>query len=423
MVDFFALIKQVSVKITEILDLMSVAMDEQDSAEANKLLLEAKKWSTVKQDLMQATKEKFGERFLSPQTKEMLKGMLPEKPVVDLKKEMELMGLPENANKVEEKDTVLETIPILKKPVPYTPPKHFNDIDEGPIDLTSSVSCDGLIKQAEAEGKEFKLLLSFARALAHIYQHAHWHCANSNFYGEHLLYERLYNSANEDIDQVAERAIGITDDSNAIHPIEDIKYTATIVNKFVSGEFNPENFAEIGITAEKEFLKLIKKMMAGNKSDGVQNLLQGIADRHEGHLYLLQQRNRTAAKVINTLTKIAYDLDRTSRYNEADKIDAMIQSLCERTGLKISGDDLVSTSNALDELGLYNEADQIDEIIKEAKCPQCGNHEFGLSDSANEICDDCGYPMVKLPREPGVKKMHPEKQELETKDILDNDLK
>ena len=404
MVDFFALIGQVSIKINEILDVMSVAMDEKDTAEANKLLMEAKKWSVVKQDLIKATKEKFGEKLLSPATKEMLKGLLPEKPVTNMKHEMELMGLPEKSQRKEELDTMFETIPSLKRPVSWAPPKHSDDIDAGPIDLTSAINVESLVKQADGEGKEFKLLLSFARALAHIFQHAHWASANTNFYGDHLLFERIYNSANGDIDVIAEKAVGITNDSSTINPIEDIKYTAIIVNKLVSGEFNPESFSEIGIAAEKEFLKLIEKMMAGNKSDGVQNMLQGIADKHEGHLYLLQQRNRTASLLVSTLTKFAFNMDRASRYSEADKIDAMIKDLCERTGLKISGDDLVATSNKLDELGLYEEADQIDGMVKEAKCPQCGNHEFGLGDT-NDMCEDCGYPMVRLPREPGVKKM------------------
>lgn len=271
------------------------------------------------------------------------------------------------------------------------------------VDFTSDINIGALIKQAGEEGKEFKLLLSFVRALTHIFQYMHWRSSGTNYYGDHLLYDRIYSETVNEIDQIAEKAIGLADNSNAIHPIEDAKYTATIISKLVSGEFNPESFSEMGIAAEKELLKLIERMMSNNKSDGVQNMLQGIADKHEGHLYLLQQRNRTASKVVNVLTKFAFDMDRAGRFSEADKIDAMIQSLCERTGLKTSSIDLISMSNELDELGLYDEANQIDEMIKEAKCPQCGNHEFGLDDSG-DICEDCGYPMVKLPREPGVKK-------------------
>jgi DNA-binding ferritin-like protein len=182
-------------------------------------------------------------------------------------------------------------------------------------------------KIAEGDVKEFKLLLSFLRALSHIYQYMHWRSAGTNYYGDHLLYERLYNSATEGIDAVAEKVIGITNDSASIHPIEDIKFTSAIVTKFVKGEFNPESFSEIGIAAEKELIKLIKKMMSGGQSDGVENMLQGIADKHEGHLYLLQQRSKTAMAKISTLMKMANKFDATGEFELANQIDEIINIL------------------------------------------------------------------------------------------------
>ena len=109
--------------------------------------------------------------------------------------------------------------------------------------------------------------------------------------------------------------------------------------------------------------------------------------------------------ILNALCKFAQELDKTGKYSEADKIDEMVKSLCERTGLNIVSD-MVSMADEFDAKGMYTEANQIDEIVKTAKCPQCGNPDFALvSNISGDICEDCGYPMVKIKREPEVKKM------------------
>lgn len=321
--DLYSFLEPLKSKIREVLELVQVAMDENDGAEAKKLLEEAERLDSAKKNLMTAIHEKFGERLLTPETKMVLEGLGMQKKVhVDLKKEMEHMGLPEK--EIERKNKLLENAPLShKKPLVYTPPKPSEDLDEGPIDLTSSVQIS-FEKIAAGDLKSFKLLLSFLRALAHIYQYMHWRSAGTNYYGDHLLYERLYGSVESEIDPVAEKILGITDDSKSIHPIEDSKYTHAIVEKFVKGEFNPESFAEIAIVAEKELIKLIEKMMSSDQSDGVENMLQGIADKHEGHLYLLQQRNRTASAKIVALVKMANKLDAAGEFQLANSIDELI---------------------------------------------------------------------------------------------------
>jgi hypothetical protein len=104
MTDFLSLLLPIANKVQECLDLASIALDEKDSLEAGKLMADAKKWNAAKQDVLKAMKEKFGERFLSPQTKELLKSLLPEKPKVNMEKEMALMGLPNKPIIKEERD-------------------------------------------------------------------------------------------------------------------------------------------------------------------------------------------------------------------------------------------------------------------------------------------------------------------------------
>jgi ribosomal protein L37E len=103
----------------------------------------------------------------------------------------------------------------------------------------------------------------------------------------------------------------------------------------------------------------------------------------------------------DALIKIAYDLDRKGKYTEADKIDALIKSLQQRVGISVI-DDIISLSHDLIGAGEEIQAKQlIDSIIKNAACPQCGNHEFANKNDI--VCEDCGYPYVKEERDPSVK--------------------
>lgn len=174
---------------------------------------------------------------------------------------------------------------------------------------------------------ELKILLSYLRAISQIYEHSHWQSAGINYYADHLLYQRLYEETVKEIDQVAEKAIGISNDSKVINPIEDSKITTQIVSKFTGGEFNPESFPEIAIAAEKELLKLIDSLMSKKPSDGEQNMLQGIADGHQSHLYLLQQRDKKASLVMTNLSKIANKLDIIGEIDMADEIDGILTSM------------------------------------------------------------------------------------------------
>jgi DNA-binding ferritin-like protein len=309
--DLYSYLKPLSQKVSEFLELIDVALSDGDKEETQRLFKEMAKFNAAKKDVMLCMDKKFGEKMLSKETKEVLDSL-----------------------------------------------GYEADTDMQAMDTVLSVSA------SEDKKVSLRSLLSFLRGIAHLYQHMHWHSAGTNYYGDHILYERLYGSAYAEIDALAEKAIGISDDSSVLNPIEDCKHTLKVVEKFASGEFNPESFSEIGITAEKEFIAVIADMMSGELSDGVQNMLQGIADKHEEHLYLLQQRNKSAGSIISKLVKVANSLDKRGKYSEAEKIDEMIKSLQERTGLNISGE-LASLANELDLNGLVDEASALDIVIKD----------------------------------------------------------
>lgn len=56
------------------------------------------------------------------------------------------------------------------------------------------------------------LYVATLKALALIHQHNHWTTKGEMFYGDHLLFERLYNSTLENLDLAAEKFIGVFSD-------------------------------------------------------------------------------------------------------------------------------------------------------------------------------------------------------------------
>lgn len=165
-----------------------------------------------------------------------------------------------------------------------------------------------------------KQVLIYARALYQMYQNFHWRSAGPQYYGDHLLYERLYGDLQGELDQLAEKTLGT---GGELEPVSDGKAAADLLDKLTSDTSGTDDFPKEAIIAEEGFLEVIRDIPERPLSDGVENLLQGIADKHEEHLYLLKQRVKTAG-VLERLAKLANKLDKEGLYNEANTIDEVI---------------------------------------------------------------------------------------------------
>lgn len=150
----------------------------------------------------------------------------------------------------------------------------------------------------EAKAAELAVLLAAARALQHIHQTHHWQVRGGSFYGDHLLYARLYEGVDAEVDGLAEKVIGITGQAVMVQPVLTVDHELTFAKCMYSGAEvtpGPEDLPALSLRAELCFLLLIQycyKLMEakGDLSLGVDNQLQGIYDKHESHVYLLQQR-------------------------------------------------------------------------------------------------------------------------------------
>jgi len=138
----------------------------------------------------------------------------------------------------------------------------------------------------------FKDLLSYLYSLEYYYKTAHWQCKNSVYYGDHLLFDRLSDEASERVDQVAEKAIGITGNLAIVNLPSILKSIFTNVNPL---RFEcPENsqYFEDALKLETSLLDCCKKYDASESSVGIKNMLGDIADESEARVYLLKQRLR-----------------------------------------------------------------------------------------------------------------------------------
>lgn len=130
-------------------------------------------------------------------------------------------------------------------------------------------------------------LVAGLRALYLIHQHSHWKSHGMSFYGDHLMFQRIYESAAADADSLAERLIGLYGndamdlaEQSALMSKLTAKYTGTdVVANSLKAETDCKNW--IGLAIPK----------LQSVSPGLDNLLRDIYDNREGNLYLLKQRS------------------------------------------------------------------------------------------------------------------------------------
>lgn len=135
------------------------------------------------------------------------------------------------------------------------------------------------------------LFVAYLRALYQIHQNAHWKSSGDSFYGDHLLFERLYNATQETADQAAEKTIGLFDELDDLTNV-----ISEIVEKFNFDKY--ESITSACLAAEQEFQKLCKKVYDDIKKDksftlGLDDMLMEIASKHEVHIYLLKQTTKS----------------------------------------------------------------------------------------------------------------------------------
>jgi DNA-binding ferritin-like protein len=134
------------------------------------------------------------------------------------------------------------------------------------------------------------LYVATLKSLALIHQNGHFTTKGKFFYGEHLLFERIYNSALENLDLAAEKFMGLLDDQWLDYELQ-IQFLTKVLLKYKNLEGSP---VEMSLAAEKDFLKLSKEVYntfekEGKLTLGTDDAIMAIASKREEAVYLLQQ--------------------------------------------------------------------------------------------------------------------------------------
>lgn len=140
-------------------------------------------------------------------------------------------------------------------------------------------------------------LLVVYKAVAHIHQTHHWLTCGPQYYGDHLLYARLYEETSGLVDGIAERAVGL---NGPIFDTVDLAQRVGMVVKFLhqhgSGPAEGvEGMAECSRAITLAAIQAIRVVIEhleekGMMTAGLDDLLPAHAGTFESHAYLTRQR-------------------------------------------------------------------------------------------------------------------------------------
>jgi DNA-binding ferritin-like protein len=132
------------------------------------------------------------------------------------------------------------------------------------------------------------IVIATLKATYLVHQHNHWTSKGLSFYGNHLLFQRLYELAAEDLDGFAEKSVGCFG-----RDCVDYTLQAELVHKILL-KYRDKSAHEQSLAIEKGLLELIDEALECFEKEktitsGMKNFLEGMADNRETACYLLQQ--------------------------------------------------------------------------------------------------------------------------------------
>jgi len=152
-----------------------------------------------------------------------------------------------------------------------------------------------LQKKADVSGSTLEILqevLSILRALYWNYNHAHWQAKGDDYYGNHLLFQRLYEAIPDEFDVLGEKLVAYFGE-DAVDSAAISKKTQNWINKWNS----EKDIVQRAINSEEDLQKVLQTVYtnlreSGDISLGLDDFLMATANSHETNLYLLQQIKR-----------------------------------------------------------------------------------------------------------------------------------
>lgn len=137
-----------------------------------------------------------------------------------------------------------------------------------------------------------RVLLALLKAQVIVFQDAHWEVRGPAFYGDHLMFQRLYEGVQEHLDQLAEKMVALYGPSAV-----NAKRITALALRWVERWSEVSSFHERALQAEADFVSTADKvydlLQAENAlSLGMDDYLAATASDHETYQYLLLQSLR-----------------------------------------------------------------------------------------------------------------------------------
>lgn len=132
-------------------------------------------------------------------------------------------------------------------------------------------------------------VLSTLRAQYINYQTSHWISKGTAFYSEHLMFQRLYKSVEDEIDTLAEKLVCFEDEESV-----DIISQTEKIHMLCKGWSEEECPLKRGLDSEQFVQKILQEAYeaitkSGEMTLGLDDFLMATANSHEENMYLLKR--------------------------------------------------------------------------------------------------------------------------------------
>lgn len=153
---------------------------------------------------------------------------------------------------------------------------------------TEMVVSDELTTQAI---KNMLGILAMLRTMHWEFYTSHWKVKGLSFYGDHLLFARLYGNVEKEFDSWAEKIMGTINQTTGIDSIPQMGMAI----KWLARIEQIDCCFDRALSLENMFLDGIKECKrscdsGGLLTIGIENMLDQMFDDHEGHVYLIKQK-------------------------------------------------------------------------------------------------------------------------------------
>ena len=158
-------------------------------------------------------------------------------------------------------------------------------------------------QQSEVVTMRLQGILSVLRAQYMSYQTSHWQAMGQAYYGNHLLFQRLYESVQAEVDAVAEKAVGYLG-ADAVELVPQVE----LVFSWVSRWSKVDDHHMRGLQSERDVQAVLQAAYDSIKAAramtlGLDDWIMATANAHDTNAYLLQQVVQAPAGRVATLVR------------------------------------------------------------------------------------------------------------------------